>query len=201
MRWSCGTRGGSCKYPNKNKTRQKAEKDRKKEPNQTKTKQTKQFLAKIKLTELPTQPLTNQVSHKDVTDLYEEMSVISDSDKSSSSKLMDSEIKAAAKAAKAAEKVAAKAVAAAAKAAEKEAAKAAKEAEKAAAKAAKAAAKAEKPEGEAKKPGRPKKEATAAASIPLETEIAELRLKMAALQEQCMSLQAKMDIIRAAVAP
>ena len=117
---------------------------------------------------------------------------------------MDSEIKAAAKAAKAAEKAAAKAVAAAAKAAEKEAAKAAKEAEKAAAKAAKAAekaaAKAAKPEGEAKKPGRPKKEATAAA-IPLETEIAELRLKMATLQEQCMTLQAKMDIIRAAVAP
>ena len=176
-----------------------------------------------------------------MTDLYEEMSVISDSDKSCSSKLMDSEIKdafgdaagwyvglsniadlamypilvesvGAALAAPPssagsvlAAKDAAKAVAAAAKAAEKEAAKAAKEAEKAAAKAAKAAekaaAKAAKPEGEAKKPGRPKKEATAAASIPLETEIAELRLKMAALQEQCMSLQAKMDIIRAAVAP
>ena len=198
--------------------------------------------------ELPPPPLTNQVSHKDVTDLYAEMSVISDSDKSCSSKLMDSEIKdafgdaagwyvglsniadlamypilvesvGAALAAPPssagsvlAAKDAAKAVAAAAKAAEKEAAKAAKEAEKAAAKAAKvaekeaaaaakAAAKAEKPEGEAKKPGRPKKEATAAASIPLETEIAELRLKMAALQEQCMSLQAKMDIIRAAVAP
>ena len=151
------------------------------------------------MTELPTQPLTNPVSHKDVTDLYEEMTVISDSDKSCSSKLMDSEIKAAAKAAKAAEKEAAKA----AKEAEKAAAKAAKAAEKEAAAAAKAAekaaAKAEKPE--AKKPGRPKKDATAAASIPLETEIAELRLKMAALQEQCMSLQAKMDIIRAAVAP
>ena len=62
------------------------------------------------------------------------------------------------------------------------------------AKAAKEAEKAEKPEKEAKKPGRPKK-----AAAPLETEIAELRLRVVALQEQCVSLQGKMDAIRAVI--
>jgi len=153
-----------------------------------------------------------QVSHKDVTNLTDpdEMSVVSiDSDKSSSSKLMDSEIKANDKAAKAAEKAAkeaakeakkeeraAKQAAAAAAKEAKAVAKAAKETEKAA-KEAEKAEKAEKAEPkEAKKPGRPKK---AAAANPLETEIAELRLRMAALQEQCVSLQGKMDAIRAVI--
>jgi len=152
-----------------------------------------------------------QVSHKDVTNLAKKtrpkMSVISDSDKSSSSKLMDSEIKkqvakeakeaskAAAKAVKDAEKAAAKAV----KEAEVAAAKAVKQAEKEAAKAAKKAEKAAKAEAKAAEP-KVKKEKEKAAPAPLEAEIAELRLKFASLQEQCMSLQAKMDVIRAAVA-
>ena len=149
----------------------------------------------------------NRPSHKfrhitkEAIATHTQMSVVS----SSSTKEMEKVLKAEAKAIKEAEKAAEKA----AKQAEKEAEKAAKQAEKEAEKAAKQAekqakkaekeaekaAKAAEPK-EAKKPGRPKKETT-----PLETEIAELRLKMAALEEQCMSLQAKMDIIRAAVSP
>jgi chromosome segregation ATPase len=117
--------------------------------------------------------------------------------KKQAAKAAKEEAKAAAKAAKDAEKAAAKAVkeaeiaaAKAVKQAEKEAAKAAKKAEIAAAKAAKAA----EPKVKAEKKEK-------ADPTPLEAEIAELRLKFASLQEQCMTLQAKMDVIRAAVAP